>query len=392
MIVITGYGIKAPKINGKQQFQEILENGICTLGVCRGLGPDETDIVCGQIQDNFYRIDGQNYKNYPRVARLALAAAVDAVNMAGFRVAVKNKRVAVIAGTSAGGLIDIEKGVVYSSSGNNRKFPLLSGLSNFHSVSSAITAHFGLNGMTMTVTTGCTASTEAIILGKLLLETGQADMCIVGGADAPITPYSVYSFNKLKGLSTGADIMKCGNPFSSDSEGFVLAEGAAMLVLERLDDVEMRGAPIYGIVERGVANNDGVSIYESDLSGKWMEQAMNELLGMKVPTYVNSQALGLSANDGVERTVHRQLLGWFGSDYIDKRYDRPFVRCGGSHQTISALISMEKGFIPPTTRSTGLGFEDLPIVFETVYKPIHSVAVTSHGLGGNNACLLLSKY
>ena len=378
-------------IDDTQQFQQILEHGVSTLNIRHGIGPNKTDIVCGQIEHTAHRIDGTNYRSYPKVARLSLLAAVEAVEMAGLRGMLQSSRVAVIIGTSTGGLIDIEKGAAFSSTGNSTQFPPLSaGLSNFHSGSAAITAHFGLHGLTMTLTNGCTASTDAIVMGKLLLETGQADICIVGGAEAPITPFAIYSFYKSN--EKDGEVEAYGRPFQADCDGFVFSEGAAVLILERETDALQRETAVHGVVAKGSSNNDGLSIYKSDPSGTWMSEAMRELLEGHTPTYVNSQALGLDANDNVEREVHRQLFDdSVPITSIKGMIGHPFG-AAGAMQAISALISIEHNFIPPTIRSTGQGFEDLPIVFETMHKDVDSVAITSHGFGGNNSCLLISKY
>ncbi|MFC5448504.1 beta-ketoacyl-[acyl-carrier-protein] synthase family protein [Paenibacillus aestuarii] len=391
MIVVTGYGMKGPMIDNTKQFQQILENGTCTLNICQKIGPNETDILCGQIAHTKHRIDGKNYRSYPKVARLALLAAVEAVEMAGLREKMQGRRVAVIIGTSTGGLIDIEKGAAFSSAGNSSQFPPLSaGLSNFHSGASAITAHFGLNGLTLTLTNGCTASTDAIVMGKLLLETGQADICMVGGAEAPITPFAIYSFYKGNDMNGTAEAF--GRPFQEDCDGFVFSEGAGVLILEREADALQREIAVQGIVAKGSSNNDGLSIYKSDLSGTWMIEAMRELMEGQMPTYVNSQALGLDSNDNVEKEVHRQLFdASVPITSIKGMIGHPFG-AAGAMQAISALISIRDGFIPPTTRSNGCGFEDLPIVFETMRRHVQSVAITSHGFGGNNSCLLISKY
>jgi 3-oxoacyl-(acyl-carrier-protein) synthase len=391
-VVITGYGIKAPMIDNKNQFKEVLEKGICTHELLMGQGTNGSDLVCGIIHNEFEQIRGRDYKRYPRFSRLAVAAAADALEHAGLS-DLSNVRAAVVIGTSVGGLIDIEKGSVFSNSEQFKKFPLLAaGSGNYHSASSAISAHFKTHGVSLTVSTGCTASTDAIIMGKLLLESGQADVCIVGGVDAPISPFSIYSFSKLKALSTSVNINEAGVPFSKKHEGFVMSEGAGVLILERECDALRRNASIMGVLENGFSNNDAVSIYQSDNTGESMFKALKETVGNVLPTYVNSQALGLRANDMIDSLVHEKLFGSSVPISSIKGMIGHSFGAIGVLQVISAALSFEYGFIPPTINTTGNGYEHLPIVFETQYCQVDNVAVTSHGYGGNNSCLLLSRY
>jgi 3-oxoacyl-(acyl-carrier-protein) synthase len=391
-IVITGYGIKAPMIDNKHQFKEVIEKGICTHEILMGQGPKGSDIVCGVIHNEFELISGRNYKNHPRFSRLAVAAATDAIEQAGLH-DLKGVRVAVIMGTSVGGIIDVEKGFELSNNQQYRNFPsLAAGLGNYHSASSAISAHFGINGISFTLSTGCTASTDAIIMGKLLLDSGQVDVCIVGGADAPICPFSIYSFSKLRALSTSGDINQAGVPFSENHEGFVMSEGAGVIILERESDALRRNASIWGVLENGYSNNDSVSIYQSDPSGESMINALKETVGSLLPTYVNSQALGLRANDRVDSIAHQKLFGHSVPITSIKGMIGHSLGAVGALQVISALVSMEYSFIPPTINTSGYGYEQLPIVFETQYCQVDRVAITSHGYGGNNSCVLLSQY
>ncbi|MBW7458234.1 beta-ketoacyl synthase, partial [Paenibacillus sepulcri] len=232
----------------------------------------------------------------------------------------------------------------------------------------------------------------AILMAKLLLEANQTDVCIIGGSDAPVTRGCVYSFSKMGALAMELDKEQAGTPFSLDREGFVLAEGAGVLVLERENDALRRDAYLYGVIDNLYTNNDGQSIFASDLTGQMMTKALQGVLGSHVPTYVNSQALGLNANDRVEYLAYNNTFdGDVPVTTIKSMFGHAFG-ASGIMQAIASLISIEHQFIPPTIKSSRQGFADLPIVAETRYQEINQIAVTSHGYGGNNTCLLLSKY
>lgn len=391
-IVVTGYGIKVPGALSKEQFKWNLEHGICSQEFfqTKGKNGSPQQMVAGIVHDDFLTIKGKQYKRYPRLSRLAMAAADDSLEMAQLSIE-DDSRVAVILGTSTAGLRELERNAdnfqQYST------FPIESvSLGDPHTLSSAVATHIGARDQSFTLTTGCAAGTDAILLGKLLLETGQADACVVGGADACLGDWVSLGFLKLKSILLDHKINETGVPFSKKHNGFVMSEGAGILILEREEDARKRAAHIYGVITNGYANNDSMPMYQMDITGKSMRQALKGAIGDQIPTYINSQALGLHKNDMVEYKVHQSM---FDSNVpitsIKGMIGHPFG-ASGAIQVISSLISMEYGFIPPTIKTNGEGFEGLPIVLEPKYKKIDTVAITSHGNGGNNTCLLVSNY
>ncbi len=389
-VVITGYGIKAPKIDNKKDFQEVLKQGICTHQILTGAGPDGSNVVVGLIEDTFENISGKNYKRYTRVSRLAMAAADDAIDMAGLRGEDSN-RVAIIIGSSAGGMLEIEKYSPYSA--DYRKLPLHSvALANMHTLSSAVASHLGINGQVYTVSTGCTSSSDAILMGKLLIESGMVDRCIVGGADASVSSWSIYGFLKLRNLAKNAEIGHTGVPFSDAHSGFVMAEGAGIIVLESEEHAKDRGTFIYGRLEGAYSNNAGFPLFQADIDGQSMIKAIQGAIGSQLPSYVNSQALGLQENDHIDRIAHHSLFGRNIPITSIKGMTGHAFGSSGAIQIISALISIEDNIIPPTIKTKGEGFEDLPIVKEIIHTKVDSVVITTHGYGGNNTSLFVTRY
>lgn len=390
-IVITGFGVNAPGINNIEELKNNLEQGICTLEEIKDFGLNDSSIVAGKIPHDYLIINEKNYKRYPRVSRLAIKTADDAVTMAKIS-KIDRKRISIVMGTSVGGLQQIQREIAPLGD-EYRKYPI-HGI-NFgdpHVVSSAIASHFGVKGPVHTITTGCTASSDAIALGKLLLESKQTDVCIVGGADAFVDMWSIFGFHKLKQIELNKRIGETGVPFSNQSSGFVMSEGAGVLVLEREEDALQRQAQIYGVIARTYSNNDGLEMFQSDMTGSQMLDALQNTILDEVPTYINSQALGLRVNDSIEATVHQQLFGnKVPITSIKGLFGHTFGAMGAI-QVISALITIEHNFIPKTMFTRGDGYEQLPIVYETKYVDVEKVAITSHGNGGNNTCILVNKY
>jgi 3-oxoacyl-(acyl-carrier-protein) synthase len=388
-IVITGYGVKAPGVSNIDQFKDVLELGICTQEILHGRGHNGSNIVCGVVHEDLNMISGENYKRYPRAAQLGIAAAEEAYKMANL----PNDdfaRVAVIMGTSGGGILEVEK---FSNHGNNlKKVPIqYVPIGDPHTLSSGITKHLGINGQAYTLSTGCTASLDAMIMGKLFLEAGYADICIVGGSDALLGDWITYGFLKTGAITENTEIEETGVPFSTSHKGFVKSEGSAVVIMERKKDADSRGAKIWGQVSGGASNNEARSILMSDTTGTLMTAALKSAIGDRIPTYVNSQALGLKQNDMIESISHSNLFGPSVPITSIKGMTGHTFGSMGAIQVVSSLLSMEYGFIPPTIKTSGDGFKDLPIVTKTKYQTVDSVAITNHGVSGNNTCLLITK-
>lgn len=391
-VAITGCGIKIPGANNIFEFKNTLENGLCTLETLEEKGPNRSNLVAGIVHEDFTGLFGHHHKRVPRVGQLAIASTLDAIDLAGLT-DLESRKAGIILGTSAGCVQELEKSAFYSMACDFSKFPLLTaGLTNTHSLSSAVSSYFHLNGPSITLSTGCTAATDALMIGKLFLQTGQLDVCIAGGVDATINNICIYGFAKLNSLALDVSIEKAGVPFSLDYEGFVMSEGAAILILERESDAIARNAKIYGILEEVSVNNDATGIHKSDITGQSMLRALDNAVRGRIPTYMNSQALGLRINDINDSIAHQTLFGEVVPITSIKGHIGHTMGATGAVQIISAILSMEYGFIPLTIRSSGNGFEELPIVFETEYRTVENVVITTHGFGGNNGCILVSKY
>ena len=389
-IVITGFGVKAPGVSNIDQFKEVLEHGICTQEILHGRGNNGSNIVCGVVHEDLDMISGQKYKRYPRAAKLGISAAEEAYTMANLQND-EFTRVAVIMGTSGGGILEAEK---FSNHGNNlKKVPIhYIPVGDPHTISSGITKHLGINGQAYTISTGCTASLDALIMGKLFLEAGYADICIVGGSDALLGDWITYGFLKTGTIAENVEIEQTGVPFSTSHKGFVKSEGSAVVIMERKKDAESRGAKIWGQVDGSASNNEALPMLKSDTSGCLMTSALKDAIGDCIPTYVNSQALGLVQNDMIEYITHSNLFGSTVPITSIKGMTGHMFGAMGAVQVITSLLSMEYGFIPPTIKTSGDGFNDLPIVFETKYQNVESVAITNHGVSGNNTCLFMTKH
>ncbi|MFH5182550.1 beta-ketoacyl synthase N-terminal-like domain-containing protein [Paenibacillus sp. TAB 01] len=390
--VITGFGIRLPKVQNSLQFEQLLRNGTCTHSIVPGLGPRQESLVCGIIDEELEEASERELRGYPRAALLAIAAAKEAVERA--RLVKSGARIAVILGTSTSSLPEIEHCNQLYQNNDYRKISVLNaGLTNIHSLSSGVANYFGFGegNWVFTLTNGCSSGSDAVLLGKTLIENGVIDVCIAGAAETPLCNAAIASFAKQRAIKFNAGIGETGNPFSRNGNTFVISEGAAIVVLESEQIAKLQNKTVYGYITGAAANNDGVNIHQMNMHGDRLYETMVQAVGNQQITYTNSLALGLGIQDANEAKNHLRLLGASTPITSIKGMVGHAFAASGVVQLISSLISLEQQFIPPTIHSDFAGYEHLNIVKETLSRDIQSVAVTSHGYGGNNNTIVVSK-
>jgi 3-oxoacyl-(acyl-carrier-protein) synthase len=394
-IVVTGYGVKAPKTNNIEQFLSNLRNGVCCLESINHLSPNGEETIIGRINGSLQEFETEKrFKRYPRVTLLGMSAgkeALDKADLSNF----SDKKVGVFIGTSLGamGEMAFQESIVQIHQDKYREIPInFSHIVNYHSITSAIAHFLGAKGITKTITTGCTSSLEAIQDAMVYLKSGRIDMAIVGGTDSLVDKMATYGFAKTKAIALNQTLTVGAIPFSQHSSGFAISEGSGVVILEREESALKRKVPILGEIENIVSNNDGVSIYSLDSKGEQMLNALNEVIRGRKPDYINSQALGIKTNDRIEERCSKELFNHeVPYSSIKSMIGNPYGAIG-ILQVITSLLSINHGFIPPTIRTSKEGFEEMNIVQETRFQTVNEVAVTNHGHGGNNACAYIKRY
>lgn len=383
-VVITGYGVKAPNAYNKEHFKNSLENGTYELDYFNSTTGKR--LVIGRVPDE--ELGEHKDTRYARVVKLGLAAAKEALEMAKLTPKT-NRRVTVIFGSASG---PTGEAVITNEScfrEDPKSYPLLGiGLMSYHSIASAVIGELGVGTKALTVVTGCNSGSDALYMAKLLLDSNKADIVIVGSADAPLCEPVFYGFNKLRMAEADIGMSEAGIPFSSRNK-FIISEGSAVVVLEKESSADERKVKKFGELINVDSINDGLSAYKSDKSGVKMLQVVSDVTNGIIPTYINSQALGLKENDTIELFVRSEL---FNNEVpitsIKGVTGHPFGAMG-MLQMVSSLISIENNFIPKT--KTTLETEKLDIVTKTTYQSIETVCITTHGFGGNSSCILLGK-
>ncbi|WP_010529161.1 beta-ketoacyl synthase N-terminal-like domain-containing protein [Lentibacillus jeotgali] len=393
-IVCTGYGLLAPKTTNVEQYLSNLKDGMCSLDVVDQEGPKGESNIIGSVNEGLEELEAdKKMRRLPKVAKMGISAAKEALQSADLDM--EGKKVGVFFGLSLGSTGEkiLRDGIQFVNDEDYRKIPItFAHYANYHSITSSITHAIGLKGITKTISTGCTASLEAIEEAMLYLNSGKIDVAVVGGTDSPISKITTYSFAKTRVLPLDQSLEEGAIPFQEGSKGFAMAEAAGAIILEREDDAVNRSADIKGEIVDVVSNNDGIYIYSLDETGEQMINALKEVTEGRQPNYINSQALGIQVNDRIEEKCS-ELLFNHETPYtsIKSMYGNPFGAIG-ILQVISSLLSVQHGFIPPTIRTTTEGYETMNIVTESRFENVEEVAITNHGYGGNNACAYVKKH
>lgn len=387
-IVVTGFGLKVAGAGNPEEFTNMLLTGKSGLKLTSDFSLDGRSLWLGLVDDPLPEL-ARRHRRYPRHAQFALASAFQAVLMAGVQdfTGVKS---GIFIGNTTGSSYEVfsahkkhfENGEVFSNE--------VMGLFNPHSSASAIAEAFGIIGLTRTISSGCTATLDAMQDALVYLNSGQLDLAIVGGSEGSLTPLAVDVFMGSV-LKYGDSSSQYGSPFNSHSEGFIVAEGSGVLVLETEASALSRGARVLGVVSAVTSLNEAYSVFLPARTDAIMSSVVELALQGRKPTFINSQALGLSFNDRIEES-------WIQSMFLDtvpvtsvKGHVGHLIGASGAIQLISSLISLQHSFVPKVLRTDGNGYS-LSLVLETLFCPVDSVLISSHGQGGNNASALLTSY
>lgn len=391
-IVATGVGVIAPNINNIDRFLEVLQKGENVLHQSNKSMPEEKTTILGEITEGLEEyLNKKEYRKYSKAMLLGIVAAKEAVQRSNIDLSLY--KTGLFVGTSIGsiGEPDFEKSVVESKESYKNIVNHFANLTNHHCIATVIGKELELNGVFKTISTGCTSSLEALEIAMLYLETGKIDVAVVGGVDSSINLFTSVSFMKNRALPVNQDVDTGAVPFDERSKGFSISEAAGFLVIEREEIAKDRNAQILGEIEKVLSNNDGIGIYQNDFEGEQLIKIIKEVVQERTPDYVNSQALGLSVNDKIEKKGSEIVFNHkVPYTSIKSMIGNPFGSVGAL-QLISALLSIKHSFIPPTIKTTQKGYEEMNINTVTTYKEINEILITNHGHGGNNAVAYLKK-
>lgn len=407
-VVITGLGAITPVGIGKEEFWNSLIQGKSGIGPVTRFDTKDFNAKIGAEVKGFDPsdyLDKKEARRMDKFAQYAVAAAKLAIEDSGISLEkIDREKVGVIVGTGIGGVEVFEQEhTKLMERGPNRVSPLFIPMMISNMGTAQISMAFGLKGSTMTITTACASGTHAIGESFRMIKTGQMDMVITGGAEASITPISFAGFCSMKALSTrNDDYEKASRPFDKDRDGFVMGEGAGMLILEELSHALNRGATIYGEVIGYGSTSDAFHITQPDPEAIGATNAMRLALedgkiDYREVGYINAHGTSTYFNDKLETLAIKKLFKEHAYDLnisSTKSMTGHLLGAAGGIEAIATVLALKTGTIPPTINYENPDEEcDLNYTpNKAVKRDIEYALSNSLGFGGHNASLLFKKY
>jgi len=409
-VVITGLGILSSIGIGKARFWDGVRAGRCGIGSITVFNSETFPVrIAGEIRD----FDGQDFfpqhvlRHVDRFALLGLAAAKEAIEDAGLVDDLRgdrSERTSVLVGTSVGALAHAERThEVFLEKGARRLSPYVNSNVIPSSCATQIALLFGIHGDVQSVTTACASGTTAIGEAFHKIRSGQVDISIAGAAESPITPLVISAFTTVGLLSTDNDSPETAcRPFSRDRNGTVIAEGAAMVVLEELNHALKRGVRIYGeIVGYGCAF-DSYHVLQPLPCARFAAQAItNALADSGVAAdhvdYYNAHGTATDLNDRAETLALKQVFGSHAGRMpisATKSLVGHTLGACGALEFVACALMLENQYIHPTLNLRQPDPEcDLDYVPEQGRElRIKTVMTNSTGFGGYNAACVIRKF
>jgi len=408
-VVVTGMGIISPLANTREETWQAVLEGASGVGPITRFDPElfttriAAEVKGFQAEDH---IDKKDIKKLDLFSQYALAAGSEAWTHAGLDdFKIDQARSGCILGVGIGGLYQIEKfHGIYMESGPKKLSPFFipAMISNLGPGNLAI--RFGLKGVNYTTTSACTSATHAIGEAARMIREGLQDIVVTGGAESTVTPLGVGGFCSMRALSTrNDDPTRASRPFDRDRDGFVLGEGAAILVVESLEHAEKRGAQILAEVVGYGFSCDAYHITAPSEDGEGARACMSMALedaGMQPEqiNYVNAHGTSTEANDLTETRAIKDVFGNHAKNGLlvssTKSMTGHLLGAAGAIEAAFCILGIRDKVIPPTINLDNPAEEcDLDYVAHKARSfELETALSNSFGFGGTNASVILRKF
>ena len=407
-IVITGLGAVAPNGNSVDEFWTSLTAGISGIGPITCFDPSEHRVkIAGELSgfEPESVLDPKEIRKLDPFSVYALVATDEAVTMAGVNPEKLNlDRVGVTIGTGVGGIQTLEdQHSTIENRGARRVSPqfvpkMIANIAGGH-----LSIRWGFQGPNQTVTSACASATDAIGLAMRLIIAGDADMMITGGTEASITPLTIAGFANMRALSQSNDEpARASRPFDNDRDGFVLGEGAGMLVIETESHAKNRGATILAELAGYGSTDDAFHITQPPAGGtgalKAMERAVQDAeLGLNEIDYINAHGTSTPFNDKNESSAIAKLFKNHSSQLkvsSTKSMTGHLLGAAGGIEAVASVKTILEQTLPPTinyeTPDPDCTLDYVPNTAQT--HTVNAVLSNTFGFGGHNAVICIRKY
>ena len=423
-VMITGIGMLCANGNGKDAAWAGIKSGKPGIGRITAFDPSRcTCQVAGEVKDfDKYAIEGglldkRAARHMARFSQFAVAAAVEAWRDAGYTEEKKPDldRVGVMMGVGIGGLeVTGENYKILFEKGPDRVSPLAVPELIPNEAAGNISIALGTKGPAQVVATACASSTDALGFALDMIRAGRADVMVAGGSEAVITEFTVGGFMKMRALSTqfNATPEKASRPFNADRDGFVMGEGAAVLILESEEHAKARGAKVYAELAGYGATSDAYHITAPDPSGvgaiKAIEIALKDagVTDLSTVDYINAHGTSTHLNDQMETKAFKTVFGEEGAKKINisstKSMHGHLLGGAGALEAAITALAIKEGFVPPTINYEKPDLEvdaakgEVPLDLNYtpnvgVSRDIRVALSSSLGFGGHNGILVFKK-
>ena len=406
-VVITGLGVVAPNGVGKRAYWDALKEGRSGIRRITRFDPKEfpTQFAGETDFDPSKFISPKQMKRMDRTSHLAVSAAKMAVEDANLKIRDENsERIGVVIGTAmAGHGMILEQHKAFIEKGP-MKIGTFTAIASFPDASSSqVSIELGIKGPSFSLATACSSASDAIGYAFNAIRNEDLDMVIMGGADTPIFPPILGAFCILRALSKKNDApTKASRPFDKTRDGFVLGEGAGILILEDLEHALKRKAHIYGEILGFGMTCDAYHMTKPEPSGKQAIRALKHALedaGVKPEDidYVNAHGTSTLLNDRNETFILKEVFGDYAYKLAIssiKSMTGHLIGAAGSVELIGALMAIEEGVIPPTINYEVADPDcDLDYVPNKARKKnVNMILKNSFGFGGKNSALVVGKF
>ena len=406
-VVVTGIGALTPIGNSAPETWENALKGVNGIDKITRIDNSEYNVhVAGELKDFNIEdyMDKKEARRMDRFTQYAMVASDEAVKDSGIEITDDNReRIGVWIGSGIGGIQALEDGfkVLYER-GPRRVSPFFVPMMIPDMASGQVSIKHGLKGPNGATVTACATGTNSIGEAFKFIERGQADAMVTGGTEAPITRMGVAGFQANKALTTADDPNKASRPYSKDRDGFVIGEGAGIVMLEELEHAKARGAKIYGEVvgygTTGDAHHITAPAEEGEGGARAMIEAMKDAgIDPNEIGYVNGHGTSTQYNDLFETMAIRNVFKDHAYNLLvnsTKSMTGHLLGGTGGMEAIITVLSLRDGKVHPTINLDNPDPEcDLNYVTEGAVEADLRYAISnSFGFGGHNASLVFKKY
>ena len=407
-VVITGLGAITPIGNNVEEFWNGIKEGKCGIDEIKAFDTSNFKVKLAAEVKNYNQEDyfeRREAKRLDKFSQYAIIAAREAWKDSKLDKEKENmERVGIVVGSGIGGIETIEtENKKCIEKGPDRVSPMYIPMGILNMATGNVAIDIGAKGESVAMVTACASGTHCIGEAFRMIKHGYQDVMLAGGTEASITPLSIAGFTNIKALSKSEDKTRASIPFDKERNGFVMGEGAGIVILEELEHALARGAKIYAEIVGYGATSDAYHITSPAPGGEGGARAMK--LAMKEAnvnpeeiTYINAHGTSTPLNDSCETQAIKTALGEENAKKVmvssTKGHTGHLLGAAGGVEAIVCTKALEEGFVPATINYKVPDEEcDLDIVPNEGRKTEVKYAISnSLGFGGHNSSILLKKW